>query len=41
MISFLRNLSIFWKIFGQSPPVVVAVVIFQIVYFPARQNRAA
>ncbi len=37
MISFLRNLSIFWKVFSAIAAVVVAVVIFQLVYFPSRQ----
>ena len=37
MISFLRNLSIFWKIFLAIAAVVLAVVILQLLYFPARQ----
>jgi methyl-accepting chemotaxis protein len=37
MISFLRTLSIFWKIFSAISMVVLAVVIFQLLYFPTRQ----
>ncbi len=36
-MAFLRNLSIFWKIFSAIAAVVLAVVVLQLLYFSARQ----
>lgn len=37
MIALVRNLSIFWKIFGAFNIVVLAIVVFQLIFFPQRQ----
>lgn len=40
MLSFFRNLPIFAKIFGSMTAVVLAIVAFQLAYFPSRQIDA-